>query len=255
MPLEEFLPAQVYAFLIVLARTGSMLVLMPGIGEGYIQIRIRLFFGLAFALAVTPIVAPFLPPEPESIPGLFAMVFGEVVIGLYFGLVGRILLLTMDTLGRIVSFQIGLAAAQIFNPTISEQGTLVGLFLTTLGILFLFIFDLHHVLLRAIVDSFTLFQPGVVPPFDDLAEALGRVTADSFKIAVQFSAPFLVLGLIFYTCLGILARLMPQLQIFFIGIPVQLLMGLAALFVILSGLMGLFVEYYATNVDEYLLPR
>ena len=144
----------------------------------------------------------------------FAMVFGEVVIGLLFaGLVGRILLLTMDTLGRIVFVQVGLAAAQIFNPTISEQGTLVGLFLTTLGILFLFIFDLHHVLLRAIVDSFTLFQPGVVPPFDDLAEALGRVTADSFKIAVQFSAPFIVLGLIFYTCLGILARLMQLISL------------------------------------------
>jgi len=253
MALEEFLPVQVYALMLVFARVGSMLIIMPGIGEGYVTTRVRIYFALAFALVVAPVVQPLLPEEPPSIWGLFLLVFYEVVIGLYFGLITRIALLTMDTVGRIISFQTGLAAANIFNPAISEQGSLIGLLLTTLAILFLFIFDFHHLLLLAIVDSYELFQAGAAPPFESFADALARVATESFRVAVRFSAPFIVVGLVFYACLGILARLMPQLQIFFIGIPVQLILGFAILALILSSLMGLFIQYYGDTVAQFLV--
>jgi flagellar biosynthetic protein FliR len=255
MPLEDYLPFQVYAFLLVFARVGAMLILMPGVGEGYIQPRIRIFFGATFALVVTPVIQPLLPPEPVNAVALFALVFWEVVIGLYFGVVARMLLLTMDTLGRIISFQSGLAAAQAFNPSISEQGSLIGLLLTTLSILVLFTLDLHHLMLLAVVDSYTVFEAGGAPSFEGMAEAVSRVTSSSFQVAVKFSAPFLVIGIIFFACLGILARLMPQLQIFFIGIPIQLVMGFVMLFIILGGLMGLFVEYYASSIAQFLMPN
>ena len=82
------------------------------------------------------------------------LLVGEVVIGIYFGLVARILLLTLDTAGRIIAFSSGLANAQAFNPSISEQGSLPGPFLTTLGIMMLFATNMHYMLIRAIVDSY-----------------------------------------------------------------------------------------------------
>jgi flagellar biosynthesis protein FliR len=255
MPLEDYLPFQIYSFLLVFARVGSMLILMPGVGEGFIQTRIRIYFGVGFAVVVTPIIQPLLPPEPQNAVALFTLLFWEVVIGLYFGIITRILLLTMDTLGRIVSFQTGLAAATAFNPSISEQGTLIGLLFTTLAILMLFIFNLHHVLLMAIVDSYSMFRAGAAPPFESLAEAVSRVTQDSFRVAVQFSAPFMVIGLIFFASMGIVSRLMPQLQIFFIGIPIQLILGFVITSSILGALMRLFLEYYTSGITDFLVPQ
>ncbi len=252
---EENLPLQVFQILLVFARVGSALLMIPGIGETFVPTRVRLMFAGLLALAVAPVIGPQLPPEPANAATLLTLVAGEVLIGIYFGLVSRLLLLTMDTTGRVISFSTGLASATIFNPSLTEQGTAVGLILTLLSILLLFITDLHHMIIRAVVESYTVFRPGGEMMFGDLSEAIVELTASSFKVAIQLSAPFYVFSLLFFVCLGVLSRLMPQLQIFFIGLPIQIYMGMLVLATILGAMMTAFLAYYADTAATYLIPN
>ncbi|MEQ8813784.1 MAG: flagellar biosynthetic protein FliR [Thalassobaculum sp.] len=255
MNLEQYLPLQVFQILLVFARTGSAMLMIPGIGETFVPIRVRLLFSGLLALAVAPAIAPQLPPEPGNAAELLTLIAGEVLIGIYFGLVSRLLLLTLDTAGRVISFSAGLAAANIFNPSLTEQGTVIGLILTMLGILLLFITDLHHMIIRAVVESYGTFPAGRELMFADLSEAITELSAGSFKVAIQLSAPFYVFSLLFFVCLGVMSRLMPQLQIFFIGLPVQIYMGMLVLATILGALMSAFLTYYADTAATYLIPN
>ena len=121
-----------------------------------------------------------------------------------------------------------------------------------MGVLIHFSTNMHHVLIMGISESYTMFPAGVFLPTGDMAFVLARVLADSFSLALQISAPFIVLSLAFFMGLGMLARLMPQLQIFFISLPVQLAGGLFVFSAVLSGLFTVFIEYYAEHVNQFL---
>jgi flagellar biosynthetic protein FliR len=103
-----------------------------------------------------------------------------------------------------------------------------------------------------VIESYTLFPVGNPMPSGDAALVISRMVGDSFKLGLQLSAPFIVLSLVFFMGLGILARLMPQLQIFFVGLPVQLAGGLFLFAACFSGLFTLFLEYYAEGLNAYL---
>ena len=252
MALEQFLPIQVFAFLLVFSRLAGTLMLLPGLGEAYVPPRVRLLFALLLSIIVAPLVSAFLPAEPGSIFLLFKLILAEIVIGIYIGIVARMLLLTLDSVGRFIALTIGMSNAEVFNPSISTQASLPGLLLTTMGVLILFSTNMHHVLIMGISESYTMFPVGVFLPTGDMAFVLARVLADSFSLALQISAPFIVLSLAFFMGLGMLARLMPQLQIFFISLPVQLAGGLFVFSAVLSGLFTVFIEYYAEHVNQFL---
>ena len=252
MALEQFLPIQVFAFLLVFSRLAGTLMLLPGLGEAYVPPRVRLLFALLLSIIVAPLVSAILPPEPGNIFLLFKLILAEIVIGIYIGIVARMLLLTLDSVGRFIALTIGMSNAEVFNPSISTQASLPGLLLTTMGVLILFSTNMHHVLIMGISESYTAFPVGVFLPTGDMAFVLARVLADSFSLALQISAPFIVLSLAFFMGLGMLARLMPQLQIFFISLPVQLAGGLFVFSAVLSGLFTVFIEYYAEHVNQFL---
>jgi flagellar biosynthetic protein FliR len=254
VPLQEYLPVQAYALMLVIARLGALVFLLPGIGESFVSTRIRMMFLLMMALVVSPVVMTYLPAAPPTLPELFLIVFIEFMIGTFFGLVGRTLLLTMTSAGMIISFATGLSNAQVFNPSVEGQGTSISLLLSTLAIMVVMAADLHHMLILALIDSYTLFPPGAPLPIDDISLAYTRVVADSFEMAVQLSAPFILFSLIFFVTLGVVSRLMPQLQIFFIGLPIQILMGFTIIIAILGTMVEVFLSYYEDGIASYLVP-
>ena len=252
MALEQFLPLQVYAFLIVFSRVAAAVMVLPGIGEAFVPMRIRVLFALLLSVLVAPLVAANLPPEPTQVGSLFRLLATEIIVGLYLGLITRIMLLTLDTVGRIIGMTIGMANAEVFNPSISSQASLPGLLLTTMGVMILFATNMHHMFILAVSDSYNIFPVGEFLNVGDTAFVIARLIADSFGLAVQLAAPFIVISLIFFMGLGMLARLMPQLQIFFVGLPVQLAGGLLIFSAILSGLFSIFLEYYANHLNQFL---
>ena len=118
----------------------------------------------------------------------------------------------------------------------------------------IFATDLHHLVIAGLNDSYTIFQPGEMPIVGDVAQHITRIIATSFRIGIQLSAPFLVFGLLFNLGLGVLSRLMPQMQVFFIGLPLSILLGFLLLVLVIGAMMGTFTGYLEGVLHD-LAPR
>lgn len=244
--LDRLIPDDLFSILLVFVRIGAAMMLLPGFGEAYVAPRIRLIIGLALALVVTPVVSGSLPPMPKDVLHLAVLVAGEIAIGLFFGSLARFLVSALHVAGVIIGFQTSLANAHIFDPVNAQQGSLIGTFLSVVGVFLIFVSDLHHMMLIALADSYTVFVPGAVPPLGELSETAARFVARSFVLGLQIATPFVVVGLVFYIGLGLLARLMPQVQVFFIAIPLQLILGFSVMAMTLSA--GLY--WFLTNFES-----
>ena len=241
----NWLPATAYFYVLIFARVGSILMLMPALGEMVIPARLRLGFGLVFSLVLFPLVSPSLPAFPTDMVQVLVYLVHEIIIGLILGGITRLITTAAAIAGSIIAFQTGLSGVQGADPTNGgSQGALIGAFLSMLGTTLIFATDLHHVALMAIRDSYMVFSPKEPLMFGDAAQmALGSV-ASAFVIGIQMSAPFIVLGLVFYLGMGLLARMMPQLQVFFVVMPATIWVGLILLGLLLSMIMGWYLTHY-----------
>ncbi|MGH6620722.1 MAG: flagellar biosynthetic protein FliR [Alphaproteobacteria bacterium] len=252
--LQTLLPAEVFSYLLVFSRIGTTISVLPGFGESYVSPRIRLLLALTITVVLTPVVSDRLPALPASPLSLLLLVGGEGLVGLFMGSVARVLLSTRATGGAILAFLIGLANAQLFNPLLSDQGALPGVFLSVMGLLMIFVTDTHHLMLMALLDGYSLFQPGAALPLGDFANLMAQVVAGSFRIGMQIAAPFLMYAIVFYAGMGLLARLMVQMPIFFVALPVQILLGLFTMLLTLPAVLLWFLNYYQTTFSRILLP-
>ncbi|MCK6418479.1 MAG: flagellar biosynthetic protein FliR [Alphaproteobacteria bacterium] len=234
LPLQTFLTTGVFAFIVTFVRIGTALMIMPGLGDSFVPERIRLYMALSFSLALFPLTYAHVPVPLPATFGLFSIIVMEFIVGLFFGTIARILMLALDTAGMVISASSGLANAQIFNPGLATQGSLIGAFLSITGVAMLFALDLHHLLLGGLVQSYDLFPLGHIPESGSMADFMTRTVAESFATGVKIGAPFLVLTLAIYVTMGVLARLMPQVQVFLLAIPVQVLLAVTLLSLVLS---------------------
>ncbi|MGL5448033.1 MAG: flagellar biosynthetic protein FliR, partial [Rhabdaerophilum sp.] len=234
----SILPEFALIFMLVFARVGTMLMLMPGLGERVAPARIRVTLAMFITLLSIPIVRPVLPIAGISLPQAVPLLLTEMLIGFTFGLCARFLMSTLQTAGLLISQQIGLSFTMSIDPTGGDRGqsAAIGSFLSLLGLSLIFATNLHHVAIAGIIDSYGTIRPGSAPPSGDAADLAITVASSAFVTAVQISAPFLVFGLVFNVGLGILSRLMPQLQIFFLAMPAMILLG-AIIFIFVIGLM------------------
>lgn len=242
--LEQLLPANLFAAALIFARVGSAVMLLPGFGEFYVMQRARLLLAVLISVLLTPVLGPSLPPLPGSAIQLVAMVGSEALIGIFLGTISRILLSALDIAGTIISLQLGLSAAQIFNPAAASAGTLISSLYGVMGVLLIFLTDLHHLLLRAVVDSYAVFAPGVMPPFEDLSDMIARSVAGAFVIGMEMSAPFIVLGILFFIVIGFIGRLVPQLHVLFVTQPLQIVGGFIAMIFVLTATMQWFLDAF-----------
>lgn len=252
--LDRFLQTEFFGFLLVFVRLGTAMLVMPGLGSNVVPVRGRLAFALLLTLIVTPLVERVLPAEPATVAGLARLMFGEFVIGAFIGTLTAIVASILENAGAIIGFQTGFASAVAFNPMVQAQSSVIGSFLTLTGGVILFASGLHELLIRAIVDSYAVFQPGVPPIAEDMALTVARLVADSFRIGFQLSAPFFLVALALYLAMGLLSRLMPQLQIFFLALPLQLFLGVLTLGLTISAIMLWYVESFTGYIEAYLRP-
>jgi len=235
-------PELVFAGGLVFARIGAILMLMPGFGEPSIPVRIRLAFALLVCVVVGPVIAPQLPAMPQQPLMLAGLVMSEVIVGLMIGAVARIFMSAAAVAGQVIGMQSGLAMAQSFDPSQGQQGALIATFLNLTFLLLLFATNIHHLLLEMMVNSYAVFDAGRMPSLADGAEWALEAFIDAFRIGVQLAAPLIVFGLIFYLALGVLSRLMPQVQIFFIAMPSNIMVGLFILTIALGAMAAVWLE-------------
>lgn len=245
----NWLPEAGFLYLLIFARVGTMLMLIPALGEQVIPARMRLSFALAFALVLYPLLTPSLPGLPPDMWQMIVLLLHELAVGLILGATSRIVVMSTQVAGSVIAFQMGLSVAQSADPTNGGiQGAIVGSFLSFLGITLIFAADLHHVALAAIHDSYMIFSPTTPLMFDDAAQMVIEVVSSAFVIGVQMSAPFIVFGLVFYLGVGLLGRLMPQLQVFFIAMPATISVGLILLTALLTMIMGWYLMHFEASM-------
>lgn len=253
--LQNLLPAEIFSYLLVFARIGTTIAILPGFGESYVSPRIRLLLALAITVLLTPLLTDTLPALPASPSRLVLLVGFEACIGLFMGSVARLLMSALATGGAILAFSSGLANAMLFNPMLSDTGALPGVFLSILGLLAIFVTDTHHLMLMALLDSYMVFQPGGALPVGDFSDVLAQLLAGSFRMGLQIASPFVLYGLVFYVGMGLLARLMPQMPIFFVALPIQIMLGLCTMLITFPAAILWFLNYYQTTFSRILLPN
>jgi flagellar biosynthetic protein FliR len=235
---EHYATAQtVFAAGLVFARMGSMIMLIPGIGETFIPIRIRLAFAFALAMLLIPIVGATAPALPATVSGVAGAVIKETLIGLMIGAVLRVFMSSLATAGEIISIQSTLGFAQTANPTQAAPSTSIGTFLGLLGLVLIMTSNLHHLFLDAIVRSYTLFPFSRDLQMADANTLMIQTISKSFALGLQLAAPIVAFSLIFNVATGLIGRVMPQFQIFFVSSPLMILLSLS-IFALSLGVIG-----------------
>ncbi len=251
----KILPDVSLLMILIFARVGTTFILMPAVGESSIPTQARLGLALAVTLVLYPVVSSAYPAGmSKNLSLAFVYLAGELAIGLAVGLAGRMIMSATQVAGTIIANQLGLGFAMAVDPTQGQQGVLVGNFLSVLAITMVFVTDLHHLVIAAATSSFTLFPPGQWVPVGDFAQASIILVGEVFRVGIQISAPFLAFGLVFYLALGVLSKLMPQFQIFFAAMPLNIGAGML-LFGLLVGTLTLWYMDHIRDSLERLVPH
>lgn len=243
----NWLPQVAFWYLLIVARVGTMLMLVPAFGERLVAARLRLAFMLVFCLVLFPVISPMLPAQPDGLLEAIVLLLHEIAVGLILGGVARLIVSSAQTAGAIIAFQSGLSVAQTADPAQpGVQGALIGNFLGMVALALVFATDLHHLVLAAVYNSYMVYDPTTPLMFGDASILAWEVAARSFAVGVQMSAPFIVFGLVFFLGLGILSKLMPQLQVFFIAMPANIGLG----FLLLMALLSVMMMWYLTHFEN-----
>ena len=248
------LSGAVLVYLLVFARTGAMLMLLPPIGDVSVPSRVRLVLALALTFALEPTVAASYPAQaPASVMQLGFLIVQEVTIGILIGTMARIIVSALSIAGFLIAIQTGLSYAEALDPTSGgQQGAVVGNFLSMLGVVLIFATNLHHLAIGAVAGSYHLIPPGSSLPTADMAEMAIRLVSGAFALGFQLAAPFLVFGFAVNTGFGVLARMMPQLQVFFVAMPVNILIGFTVMSLLIGTMMALFLGFYSSQMGAFL---
>lgn len=242
------LPDQIFHFFLVLARIGAIFAVAPALGEAQIPMRIRAALALAVSLLLLPVLTANLPALPADLGVLAWFILHESLIGLMLAGAARLILSALHVAGTVVAFQAGLAFTQQFDPTQGTQSAVTASFMTFLGITLIFATDLHHLVIAAVFGSYDLLPVGGPLPTGDFADLVTRLVAISFTLGLKLAAPFLVFGIVFNLGMGLLARVMPQLPVFFVALPANILLSFVILLIVLPAMMLVFMDAFADAI-------
>jgi len=252
--LREIAATNVFELLLVFARMGTAIMLFPAIGGTLVPPRTRLLLALGIAFVTLPAVKDAMPALPHEPLRLAILLGGEVTVGLFLGVTMQLLMAALDLAGNFMGYSVGLTNALISDPATEQQSQIISAFLNTAAVALLLVTDTHHLMLRAVVDSYTLFAPGAVLPMGDFASQLVTTLGASFVIGLKLAAPLLIFALVFNVGLGLLNRLVPQMQVFFVGMPLQILGGLSLFVLCVAVILFGFLQHFGQGIGAYVAP-
>ncbi len=223
------LPAWAFGFVLVLARTSAAVMLLPAVGEAELPPMVRAGIALALAVLLLPGVQPLLPRGPAEPVAAAGMVACEVVTGLWLGWLARLLVQALPMAGQIAGYMLGLSNVLQPDPVLGGQSGVIARLFGLAAPVLLLASGLHGVPLAALAGSFRLVPPGRMLPDADSTELVVRAVASAFALAVRLASPFVVANIVWQIATGLVARLVPRLQVYAMAMPGQILGGLLLL--------------------------
>lgn len=229
MDLFQLMQSQIGFFLLIFARVTGIFSTAPIFGSRNVSVVIKAGFAVALTYILFPLVFNSKAIIPDAFLGYFFLVIGEFLIGLIIGFASSLVFSAIQMAGQILDMQIGFGIVNVLDPQSGQQLPLVGNFKYILALLVFLATNSHHMLLAALFTSFKLipltgsvFQP-------NLAEVIVDMVGGTFIIAMKISFPVLLSLLLTDIALGVLARTMPQMNIFVVGVPGKIIVGLFVL--------------------------
>jgi flagellar biosynthetic protein FliR len=225
-------------FVLILTRVGSMLFSAPVIGSPIVPPAVKVSVAAAVAMALFPTVGATILLKEVPFYQLAGLALGEAMLGLAVGLLARMFLAAMEVGAETIGFQMGFGIATTVDPSTQAHTALLAQFQSAITALIFLATDTHYFFFRAIADSFGRIPLMGFHANRDLYLLFLQVSRDIFIVAIQFAAPATVVLLLTSLALGIVARTVPQMNIFIVGISVQVAVGFGVIFFSLS-MMGL----------------
>lgn len=232
------LPTLVFHAVLVLARIGGAVMLLPGLGAPEVPATIRLTLALSLTALVLPGAQPGLPPLPGEVPELLHLILVETAVGLWLGLLARLLELALAQAGQVMSLMVGLASPLQSDPAIGAQGTVLSRLFGLAAAMLVLSTGLYALPLRALAESYAVFPAGGALAVPAQAEMLAQAVADSLSLALRLAAPLLLAGILGQFTLALLSRLAPQMPVFVLAAPAQILAGLMLLALLVPALLA-----------------
>lgn len=242
MALLQSLPALAFQAVLAFARLGAAVMLLPGLGEQEIPPTIRLSLGLALLALLLPGLAPVLPAQPDALADALRLVVQEVAVGLFLGGLARIVAMALAVAGQVIATLIGLQGLLATDPDLGAQGTALSRAFGLLAAVLVLGTGLYAVALRALAESYAVLPAGAGLPGGLAAETMAAAGGAMLELALRLAAPFVVGAVVLNLALGLLARLAPQVQTFFVAVPGQILAGIALLMLLAPPLLLAYSE-------------
>jgi len=230
-------------FLFILLRAGIVLTMLPFFSSRNFPAKFRIGIAVAISFVLTPIVDFHL--AQASIP---AIVIREIMFGIALGLAVRFIFFAVDMAGHIMSSATGMSAASTFNPEMGPS-TDISQILSIFATLIFFATDTHHDVIAVFVKSYELLPAGTVN-VEGLVSTAMSLAGKTFIIALKISAPIVIIMLITHILLGFIYKAVPQMNIFFVGQPVYIFIGLLTMMLSLPVLAHVMGGYFSGIKDE-----
>jgi len=244
----ELLPIEGTAFLILFARVGAVLLLLPVFSEDAIPGKVRLILGLGMTAGLWGLLGTRITPFAQNSAALPGILIAELLTGLAIGMIIKIMFLAAAMAGSIISLQVGLSSALVNDPAQGGQAPVLSKLMSVAAAVVCMGMGVHHLWIIAIVHSYAMFPVGGLPPAGDFAQLAILTVGKSMSLAISLAAPLLIYGIVFNTALGLSARLAPAIQIFFIAQPLNLLLGMA----LFATLIGAILTTFSSAMVDWL---
>ncbi|MBW4330415.1 flagellar biosynthetic protein FliR [Stakelama sp. CBK3Z-3] len=245
------LPLYVTAFFLLFARVGSVIALLPVFSEDGIPNQIRLLAAGAMTLALWALLSGKVMPLARQGDAVFVgALFAELMVGLSLGLVMRLMFQAITIAGSIMSLNIGLSMAMMFDPAQASQSAILSRFIAVAAAVVCMAMHVHHLWIGALIKSYGLFPVGALPNASDFAQLAIRVSGDALTLGLSLAAPVVVYAIVFNVVLGLSARIAPAIQVFFIAQPLNLLLGITITASVLGSVLIAFANAQAAWLNN-----
>ena len=241
MGIFDLSPIEYQKFLFVLLRVGALIMFFPILGSPQVPGRIKIGLILFVSIAVFPIVRATPMHDPKSLFELVVNLFSEITIGLAVAYSARLMFTAVQIAGTVVDFQMGFGVVNVIDPQTETQVSVTAQFQNILAILFFLALDAHHIIIGAIVESFFLINPFQINFSTFTPEIILLLFKATFVTAVKIAAPIMAILFFISVGLGLVARTVPQMNVFIVGFPLQIGVGLL--------MVGLSISFFSIVVQ------
>ncbi len=200
--------------------------LLPGLGEAVAPAVVRVGLALSITILLVPELQPLMPPVPAAGLSMGLIIAGEVVTGLWFGWIARMIVLALPIGAQFIGYLIGLSSVLQPDPELGAQSNALGKLFEMGAPVVLLVSGLYEVPLTALNGLFHLIPPGHMLPAADSTELAVNAVGAGFGLALQLASPFVVIGIAWNITMGLVARLVSRMQIYFVSMPGQIMAGL-----------------------------